>query len=75
MTSEKAKQIVQEVLENKKKEQKIVVTIPKDSSSIPHNGTSSKTSAFLDSLKDKKEMAKLIDKTSNMVKSSIEKTL
>lgn len=68
MDKNTAKQILNEVIQQDKKQQQVIIT-QLHSSEPPHNGMSDKTAHFIDSLQSADKMAQVVDELSNNVAS------
>ena len=61
-----AKQILEEIIQQDKEQQQVIVT-QLHSSEPPHNGMSDKTAHFIDSLQSTDKMTQVVDELSNNV--------
>lgn len=65
MNKERAQEILKEVLEENQKKQQVIITQSNNDVLIPHNGVTSKTADFIDSLSNNQTMKEVINEISD----------
>ena len=65
MDKERAQTILSRVIEKNKKEERVIISQSNNIVPNPHNGITSKTAEFIDSINDEQTMAKIVDEISD----------